>query len=124
MQVRQAPASLVLREIHSVGPEVISGMKPKRCSVPDNYCSESENADENEEENPDDAECHDSLRGGEPFKKYHVFVSCLCLCCSSDDTRGGRVMIMSSYHPRVNQEVHAEIRRHVVVSLAPSGVVD
>ena len=66
VQVRQAPASLVLREIHSVGPEVISGMKPKRYSVPENDCAECNNPDENQEEEPDEPRHNDSLGGHAP----------------------------------------------------------
>ena len=62
VQVRQAPVSLVLAEIHSVGPEVISGMKPKRYSVPENDCAECNNPDENQEEQANKA-CHDDSLG-------------------------------------------------------------
>ena len=63
VQVRQAPASLVLREIHSVSPEVVSGVKPKRYSVPENDCAECNNPDENQEEEPDEP-CHNDSLGG------------------------------------------------------------
>ena len=66
VQVRRAPASLVLREIHSVSPEVVSGMKPESSSVPDDYCTECENPDENQEEEPDEARHNNSLGGHSP----------------------------------------------------------
>ena len=66
VQVRRALASLVLREVHSVSPEVISGMKPKRYSVPENDCAECNNPDKNQEEEPDEARHNNSLGGHSP----------------------------------------------------------